>query len=480
MSKEQLYQQRLARYVTALRNEKPDLVPIRPFVAEFTAKYAGYTCQEVAHDYPRAFDAAVKCAQDFDWDAVVPNMVYVWTGLAQAIGLRYYGIPGIHIPATSGFNYIEPPEDQAWMREDEYDALIDDPTGFLYNVWLPRVSTEIGRLGEPNTYRHNLALVKGAMGLLQYFYAFGPQIARLRTEAGTVSAIAGIFKAPFDIIADKLRGYVGLTMDMETQPDKVLAACEALMPHLCQVGLTTADPARQVPIGFWMHRGCVPFVNPKTFESHYWPTLKPIIEEFWKHGHQTLFYAEGKWQYHLQTFRELPDRSIVFHCDKDDIFEVHRRLHDKFALSGGVPNVLLSYGKPAEVRAFCERVICEVAVDGGYIMDAGAIMQDDTNVENLRMLTRVTRELGVYSGGGLVTPTTEPPCEGPGAVKDRAGLTGMAGRGTPRIAPGICYPWEQKAQTIPEIGGDRELVRKVWNDIEGLANSYIWHVLLSL
>ena len=29
-----------------------------------------------------------------------------------------------------------------------------------------------------------------------------------------MSAIAGIFKAPFDILADKLRGYIGLTMDM--------------------------------------------------------------------------------------------------------------------------------------------------------------------------------------------------------------------------------------------------------------------------
>ena len=59
MNIEQLYQQRLKRYVTALRNEKPDMIPIRPFVAEFTAKYAGYTCQEVAHDYNKAFDAAV-------------------------------------------------------------------------------------------------------------------------------------------------------------------------------------------------------------------------------------------------------------------------------------------------------------------------------------------------------------------------------------------------------------------------------------
>ena len=38
---EGLYTERLNRYVTAMRNEKPDRIPIRPFVAEFVAKYAG-------------------------------------------------------------------------------------------------------------------------------------------------------------------------------------------------------------------------------------------------------------------------------------------------------------------------------------------------------------------------------------------------------------------------------------------------------
>lgn len=479
MNAETLYQQRLNRYITAMRNEKPDMVPIRPFVAEFTAKYAGYTCQEVAHDYTKAFEAAVKTAKDFDWDAVVPNMVYVWTGLAQAVGLRYYGIPGLGIPHSSGFNYIEPPEDQAFMRADEYDALISDPTAFLYNVWLPRASTEVLKPGEPSTYRNNLSFVKGAMAMLSYFTAFGPQIARLRSEAGTVSAIAGIFKAPFDIIGDKLRGFVGLTMDMHTQPDKVLKACEALMPHLCQVGLTTADPARQVPIGFWMHRGCVPFINPRQFDSHYWPTLKPIIEEFWKHGHQTLFYAEGKWKHHLETFRELPDRSLVFHCDQDDIFHVHQKLHDKFALSGGIPNVLLSYGKPEEVRAFCRRVIDEVAGGGGYIMDAGAIMQDDTSTGNLRVMTETARQHGVYPAGTCHPLVATPPCDTPASVFDRQKLKGMEGRAQPRVRPGVCFPWEERVKELPEITGSPELVRKIWEDIDAFGNMYVWQLLLS-
>ena len=479
MNAEQLYQERLSRYVTAMRNEKPDRVPIRPFVAEFTAKYAGYTCQEVAHDYTKAFEAAIKTARDFDWDAVVPNMVYVWTGLAQAIGLRYYGIPGLGIPHDSGFNYIEPPEDQAFMRADEYDALIDDPTAFLYNTWLPRVSTEVSRIGDASTYRNNLSFVKGAMAMLSYFYAFGPQIARLRSECGTVSAIAGIFKAPFDILADKLRGYVGLTLDMHTQPQKVLQGLRSLMPHLCQVGLTTADPAKQVPIGFWMHRGCVPFVNPRQFASHNWPTLKPIIEEFWKQGHQTLFYAEGKWKHHFDAFRELPERSIVFHCDQDDIFEAHRKLHDRFAISGGIPNVLLSFGTPAEVRTFCQKVLREVAGEGGYILDAGAIMQNDTSIENLRVLTQTAREYGAYSAGTYKPCVAMPPCDVPTSVAARQELRGMAGCPRPRVRPGVCFGWEERVKDLAEITGSPELIRRIWEDIDAFGNMYIWQLLLS-
>jgi hypothetical protein len=393
---EQLYQARMKRYVTAMRNGKPDMIPIRPFVAEFTAKYAGYTCQEVTHDYEKAFAAARKCAADFDWDAVVGNMVYVWTGLTEAIGTKYYAVPGIHISADTGFQYLEPSEESAFMKPDEYDQLIEDPTGFLFNVWLPRISRDVSAMGEKTSMRNNLSFLKGGMAMLNYFNAFGTQAALLRSESGTVSAISGILKAPLDIIADKMRGYLGLVSDLLERPKKVMAACEALMPHLTHVALSGADPDKNVPIGFWMHRGCVPFVTMEHFENFYWPTLKPIIEEIWSHGHQVLFYAEGDWTAHLDSFAELPDGSIVYHVDKADIFETHKKIGDKFCLSGGISNTLLSFGTPDEVRQCCKKVIDEVARDGGYVLDAEAIMQDDTKVENMRAMTDFVREYGVY------------------------------------------------------------------------------------
>jgi len=477
-SSEELYRQRLSRYLTAMRNEKPDRIPIRPFVAEFTAKYAGMTCQDVVHDYNCAFEAARKCAAGFDWDAVVSNMVYVWTGLTQAIGLTYYGIPGIDVSASNGFQYREPEEENSFMKEDEYDELIDDPTAFLYNKWLPRVSADISPMGAATSYRNNLALVKGGMAMLNYFNAFGTQNNMLRTESGTVSAIAGIFKAPFDIIGDKLRGYIGLTMDMMIQPEKVLRACEALMPHLYNIALASSDPNRQVPIGYWMHRGCIPFVSEGQFESHYWPTVKPIIEELWKHGHQTLFYAEGNWNHHLENFAELPDKSIVYHVDSGDIFKTHRIIGHKFCLSGGIPNTLLSYGTPDEIRARCKMVIDEVARDGGYIMDASAIIQNDATIENMRVLTDFTHEYGVYSEN-LVPLLDVNAQNSPDSGIIFGSNFGMDKDMDSKVKPGLCIPWEEKAKEIPSICGDRKLVQQIWEDVDSFGNLFIWQCLLS-
>jgi uroporphyrinogen-III decarboxylase len=124
--------------------------------------------------------------------------------------------------------------------------------------------------------------------------------------------------------------------------------------------------------------------------------LKWITEQLWARGHQTLYYAEGEWNANLKSFAELPERSIVYHVDRGDIFEVHRALGDKFCISGGIRNDVLAFGTPDDVRECCKKVIDGVARDGGYIMDASAIMQDDTKPENLRAMTDFTREYGVY------------------------------------------------------------------------------------
>jgi len=49
----------------------------------------------------------------------------------------------------------------------------------------------------------------------------------------------------------------------------------------------------------------------------------------------------------------------------------------------------------------------------------------------------------------------------------------------PRIAPGVCIPWEEKRKEFPEITGDEEIIKRTWEDVDGLAYTYVWQVLLS-
>ena len=113
-------------------------------------------------------------------------------------------------------------------------------------------------------------------------------------------------------------------------------------------------------------------------------------------------------------------------------------------------------------------------------MDAGAIMQDDTSIENLRAMTETAREFGVYAAG------TYRPAGRHAAVRfARLGrrpqrLTGMA-RPAPAARRGRASVSRGKSASriCPTITGSPELIRKIWEDMDAFGNMYIWQLLLS-
>ena len=246
-----------------------------------------------------------------------------------------------------------------------------------------------------------------------------------------------------------------------------------MMPHLGYIALTSADPTRTLPIPIWMHRGCTPFISREHFETIYWPTLKPIFDALWAQGNQVLMYAEGKWDAHLERFAQQPAGSFVYHIDRGHPMDVYRALGKKFALSGGVPNALLTLGTPEEVKAKCKELIETIGAEGGYIMDASAIMQNDATIENLKAMTDATLEYGVYRSPSSPSAKLAPQP----AADVTPGLPAWVT--APKVRPGICFPFEEKLKEMPPICGDPGIVRGVWENIEGLAYLYIWHVVLS-
>lgn len=55
----------------------------------------------------------------------------------------------------------------------------------------------------------------------------------------------------------------------------------------------------------------------------------------------------------------------------------------------------------------------------------------------------------------------------------------MAEKKKPKMESGVCIRWEDKLKELPDISGDKQLVQTVWENIDGLAYTYIWHCLVS-
>lgn len=468
MDTKKLYKERLARYVIANYNEKPDRIPLRIFAEEFSSKYCGYNNFEVAVKPELQFDVNRQFAVKAGTDAIQTNSVVNWFGMQKALGWDGITFPGIGISVDSVNQWTEPStEEGAFMKATEYDELIEDPTAFLVNKWMPRFTRHGKHPGEPASFEQTMSLINGLMAYNHFFSMWGAKTVEL-IDAGVVPAVGSVLKAPLDIMGDKLRGYINLCFDLKHRRDKVLEACKALMPHLASLVLGGADTSGQTPSIIWMHRGNVPFISDTDFRELYWATLKPIIEELWSRGTQIILYAEGNWDHHLESFNELPEKSMIFHCDRTDIFKAHKILGKKFAISGGVSNVTLAKGTPEEVKAECKKIIDEVAQDGGYIMDASALIMNDAKIENIEAMIEFTRDYGVYESGVSTKSIDE--------ITDieHPEPTSKINFTDHKRPPGVVFQWEEKRKEFPDYIEDEGLTREIWQSVDGMGWGFCW------
>jgi len=384
-----LYEERKKRYLAAMNLEKPDKVPIRLVLSEFIAKYAGYTLQEIYYDLEKNYNCVDKLLADFDLDAIPGAPSLWWASLHDAAGAKYLKFAGRELEPNTQFQYFE----DEYMLPEDYDAFIENPTEWILNTFLPRVHQEFS---EPGSYRANVALIKGAFAMATSLGLSAQAWGRWAANYGAVPIYTAFSKAPFDTLADTLRGLSGIMMDLYQRPEKVKAAIEAIIPHNIFYGMATAGGEMELPLFMPLHRGAYPFLNPKQWNEFYWPSLKKVIEAFWANGKRTLFYAEGNWTPYLEKIAELPEKSIVFHVDQTDMALAKKVLGGRFCISGNVPNTMLAFGKPEEVRDYVKRLIDEYAGDGGFIIDAAAVIQADAREENIRALVEAAREYGTY------------------------------------------------------------------------------------
>ena len=141
-------------------------------------------------------------------------------------------------------------------------------------------------------------------------------------------------------------------------------------------------------------------------QKFYWPSLKKVIEGLWEKGKRTLFYAEGNWTPYLEKIAELPDKSIVFHVDTTDMKKAKEILGGRFCISGNVPNTMLAYGTPEEVRDYCKKLIVERLPVTAASADACRVVQWDAKEENIRVaLLKQLVNTSLLKGGRSMVKT---------------------------------------------------------------------------
>jgi hypothetical protein len=410
---ETAYKASITRIKNAIQLKEPaDRVPVCLFAGMYPVKYAGLTMEEAMYDYDKCAAAFKKFVLDFK-----PDLHFGAAGpgpgkFYEILDYKLYAWPGHGVPPDSSYQCLE----KEYMMPEEYDLLITDPSFFFRNFYLPRVFGALdGFTMLPpltgilemygvafnfipfalppvqNTFK---ALFEAGAEALKWAGAMGGLDGELAT-LGFPNVLGGFTKAPFDTIGDTLRGTKGIMLDMYRQPDKLLAAMEAITPIMIGMGLGAAQQTGNPFIFMPLHKGADGFLSDAQFKKFYWPTLKKVILGLIEGGCIPFLAAEGGYNKRLEDIRDLPKGKTLWMFDQTDMAKAKEIVGDTLCLFGNVPSAMLKIGTPEDMKEYCKKLIDTAGKGGGFIMGNGAFF-DHAKPENIKAMVDFTKEYGVY------------------------------------------------------------------------------------
>ena len=411
---EELFKERSQRIEDAVQLKVPDRVPVAPIFCYFYSRYGGITAEEAHYDYDKWSMAVRKTAVDFQPDLIQnPRHLILAPGpLLEMVDFKEIKWPGHGVSPNHSFQYIE----DEYMKAEEYDAFLDDPSDYILRTYMPRIygvlepfkrlpPIRIMMLGY-GTVHLVAALARPEMtNALETLIKAGAESLRWRSVMNSLQGeLVGmgfplssdsVALAPFDVIGDHLRGTRGIMLDMYKRPHKLMEAIEKVLPMELQAGTFAAKRSGNPRVFIPLHKGADGFMSSEQFKTFYWPSLKKLIVGLIDEGLTPWVFFEADFTSRLEIIRDIPAGKAMYHFERTDIFKAKEILGDVACIRGGVPNSLLCTGTPDEVKDHCKKLIDIVGKGGGFIMDAGAII-DEAKPENIKTMIDFTKEYGVY------------------------------------------------------------------------------------
>ena len=409
---ENLYKQRVTRFIKAIKLEEPDRVPVILPTGNYPAYWGGANFRTLMYDYKKAREIWLKYMEAFGDMDVFNGPALVPSGkIAEAIPSKLQKLPGLGLPEDASMNQFVEGE---YMTADEYDLMMMDPTDYNMRVMLPRTTP----LFEPFK---RLPPMRAMMGNYWLTVLANPEIRKIfetlmsltdeqnkwlmanmelnnyiRSQ-GYPSLFGGgpMAGAPFDHFADALRGTQGISMDMFRQPKKLHEAMESFLSLSIKTSVKnfpmTASPICMMPL----HKGDDTFMSDKQFAEFYWPYLRRLFLAMIDEGLVPMPFAEGRYNNRLKQITDTPRRGVVWYFDQTDMKEAKRVLGDVCCLMGNVPTSIIMKGTVQQVKEACRKLIEDCAPGGGYILSGGASI-DNGKIENLKAMMDAAKEYGVY------------------------------------------------------------------------------------
>jgi hypothetical protein len=412
------YKARATRLLDAMQLRKPERVPIVPSLGGLAAAYCGYTQKDIMYDADKAIEVATKCTLDFQFDTKIAagGAGFSIGKVGEALEDRLYSWPGHGVADDNTFQFNE----GEYMKAEEYDDLIQDPSDFWVRTCLPRVwgaaeplakLMPLSQMSEGSIWRFGLPEVQNALSKLmmagqealawqQKISAGNNKLTELGFPSlGGFSGGQGHGGAPFDYLGDGLRGTRGISRDLRRQPDKVLAALAAAAAR--KVREIHHSPGYRAlgncPVaGFALHRGADGWMSDEQFKTFYWPTLRQVSLALIEEGFIVRMFAEGGYESRLEIIRDLPRGRVIWYFDRTDMAKAKDVLGDVACLMGNVPVSLIHSGTTEQVEAYCRKLIDTAGKGGGFILTTGASLDRNARVENVREMIRCTKEYGEY------------------------------------------------------------------------------------
>jgi len=282
------------------------------------------------------------------------------------------------------------------MDPEDYDYLIEKPYDCLLERVIPRQFKSLN-LENPVQMAINLSksfTVNGADNA-EFASYFIPLIQKYGYYPGHPT---GFTEAPFDFLADQLRGFKEISMDVRRMPEKIAEACEALAPIVLKKGMPAAIN-QYSRVTYPLHMPT--FMREKDFASLYWPSFKKVCDTYASMGISNHLWCEDNWMRYLDYLYDLPTNTVLM-FEYGDLKEIKEKLGKKHIIAGLYPFGLLKTGTKEECIDKAKEMLDILAPGGKYIfsLDKIAITISPQEFENLCAVAEYIRDNGVYSNAG--------------------------------------------------------------------------------